>query len=49
MALDEKVYARVFRGYGEPYLTFGADMLERVGLRDSMGWIWELYHEPKGK
>ena len=49
MALDEKVYARVFRGYGEPYLTFGADVLERVGLQDSMGWIWELYHELKGE
>lgn len=49
MALGEKVYARVFRGYGEPHLTFGADVLETVGLRDSMGWIWELYHELKGE
>lgn len=48
MALGEKVYARVFRGYGEPYLTFGADTLEAAGLRSSMGWIWELYHELKG-
>lgn len=49
MALGEKVYARVFRGFGEPYLTFGADVLEKVGLRDSMGWIWALYHELKGE
>lgn len=49
MALGEKVYARVFRGYGEPYLTFGEDVLEAVGLRDSMGWIWELYHKLKGE
>lgn len=49
MALGEKVYARVFRGYGEPYLTFGADVLERIGLRNSMGWIWELYHKLKGE
>lgn len=49
MALGEKVYARVFRGFGEPYLTFGADVLEKVGLRDSMDWIWALYHELKGE
>lgn len=48
LALNEKVYVKIYQGFGEPFLRFAAFDLERIGYTDEqISYILNVYHTLK--